>query len=131
MGSLLKGVLHFLLGFSSVLAANGYEQTHVFTVSCHFSFATYLLAIGVGLLVMFALFYAYKETMKLNSYSTDNFNFNGCKGKIYLIDGNNQYQVLIESPNGVYKKTAFSEEGHKIGEEITIIWDKEKNRYKF
>ena len=67
-----KGLLHFLLGFSTVLTTVGYEQTHSFVTPCSFSVATYILAVIVGIIVMVGLFYLYKFVMKLNHYSIDN-----------------------------------------------------------
>lgn len=127
-----KGLLHFLLGFSTVLTAAGYEQTHSFVIPCSFSVATYILAIVVGMFVMAGLFYLYQFVMKLSHYSIDNPNFNNMTGKIYLNEGDGQYQALIDTPTGTFKKTVYSEDvNRKNGEEITVLWDNETKRYIF
>ena len=127
-----KGLLHFLLGFSTVLTTVGYEQTHSFVTPCSFSVATYILAVIIGIIVMVGLFYLYKFVMKLNHYSIDNPNFNNMSGKIYINEGNGQYQVLIDTPTGTFKKTVYSKDiNRKNGEEITVLWDNEAKRYHF
>ena len=127
-----KGILHFLMGFSSVLTAVGYENTHSFSIPYTFSIGTYILAICFGIFTMIVLYYLYQLIYKLNHYTNDNPNFDNVIGKIYLIEEDGQYQVLINTPNGTFKKTAYSsEKNHKIGDEIIIKWDKENNRYIF
>ena len=127
-----KGMLHFLLGFSSVLTAVGYENTHSLAIPYTFALSSYIFAVCVGIVMMVSLFYLYKFMLKLNHYTSDNPNLNNTNGKIYLIDGDGQYQVLVDTPNGTFKKTAYSEnKNHKIGEDIILKWDEENKRYFF
>ena len=51
-----KGMLHFLLGFSSVLTAVGYENTHSLAIPYTFSLSTYIFAVCVGIIMMVMLF---------------------------------------------------------------------------
>lgn len=127
-----KGILHFLMGFSSVLTAVGYENTHSFCVPYTFPISIYILAVCFGIFIMVGLFYLYQVMLKLNHYTNDNPNLNNSVGKVYLIEKNGQYQVLVDTPSGTFKKTAYSEdETHKIGDEVVIKWDKESNKYIF
>ena len=62
----------------------------------------------------------------------DNPNFNNMSGKIYINEGNGQYQVLIDTPTGTFKKTVYSKDiNRKNGEEIMVLWDNETKRYTF
>jgi len=127
-----KGILHFLMGFSSVLTAVGYENTHSLAIPYTFSLSTYIFAVCVGIVTMVSLFYLYKFMLKLTHYTSDNLNLNNMHGKVYLIDGDGQYQVLVDTPNGTFKKTAYSENKvHKIGDDIVLTWDKNNKRYIF
>jgi len=127
-----KGILHFLMGFSSVLTAVGYGNTHSFFTPYTFSISTYILAVFAGIITMIGLFYLYQVMLKLSHYSSNNINLNNMSGKIYLVEEDGQYQVLINTPNGTFKKTAYSDnENHKIGDEIIVKWDKYNNRYIF
>lgn len=127
-----KGILHFLMGFSSVLTAVGYENTQSFFIPYTFSIGTYILAVCAGIVTMVGLFYLYRLMLKLNHYTTDNLNLHNMNGKIYLVEENGQYQVLVDTPNGTFKKTAYSDgKNHKIGDEITVKWDRDNNRYIF
>lgn len=125
-----KGILHFLMGFSFVLSASGYEQTHSFSTPCEFSVIIYIVAIMAGIFIMVALFLFYKAMLKLNSYSTENPEFDGMVGKVYLNEGGGRYQILINTQNGTFKKTAYSEKyGYITGDEVKVTFDKEKKRY--
>ena len=127
-----KGVLHFLMGFSSVLTAVGYGNTHSLAIPYTFSLSTYIFAVCVGIVTMVLLFYLYKFMLKLNHYTSNNLNLNNMHGKVYLIESDGQYQVLVDTPNGTFRKTAYSEnKTHKIGEDIVLTWDKDNKRYIF
>lgn len=127
-----KGILHFLMGFSSVLTAVGYENTHSLAIPYTFSLSTYIFAVCVGIVMMVSLFYLYKFMLNLKHYTSDNLNLNNMHGKVYLIESDGQYQVLVDTPNGTFKKTAYSEnKSHKIGEDIVLTWDKDNKRYIF
>ena len=116
-----KGILHFLMGFSSVLTAVGYGNTQSFFTPYTFSISTYILAVFAGIITMVGLFYLYQVMLKLSHYSSNNINLNNMSGKIYLVEEDGQYQVLINTPNGTFKKTAYSDnENHKIGDEIIV-----------
>lgn len=127
-----KGLLHFLMGFSTVLSAVGYENTHSFTVPYVFPISTYIFAICFGIFIMVTLYYLYKFMLKLSHYTTDNLNLDNMTGKVYLIEEDGQYQVLVDTPSGTFKKTAYSEDKtHKLGDEVVVKWDKESKRYIF
>lgn len=140
IGSILsfKGILHFLMGFSTVLTSVGYSNTHSFVASYTFSTSTYIFAVCFGIFIMVMLFYLYKIMNKLNHYSSDNINLDDMTAKIYVDNGeikfddtvSKQYEVLVNTPSGTFKKTAYSSNlNFRIGDEVTLKWDNENNRY--
>ena len=105
-----KGVLHFLLGFSSYLAAVAHFDTSFALFGPYkFSIGDYIMAIGCGFLFMLALFYLYKLMMKLNHYNTDEIDLNGytCTilGMNFINPDDNEcsYYVLVNTPVGSRK----------------------------
>lgn len=126
-----KGILHFLLGFSTVLEAYAYSNTHSLTAPFQIPIFVYFFAIMGGIVCMMLLFYLYRLMMTLNHYSTDNINLDNMKAKIYTDEGDGQYQVLVDTPSGTFKKTAYSEDTHNIGDEVLLVWDEMKKEYSF
>lgn len=54
------------------------------------------------------------------------------RGRIYVNEGNGQYQALINTPTGTYKKIVHSNDAnHKVNEEIIVLWDNETKKYTF
>ncbi len=75
---------------------------------------------------------------KLNHYSSDSINLDDMTAKIYVDNGeikfddtvSKQYEVLVNTPSGTFKKTAYSNNlNFRIGDEVTLKWDNENNRY--
>ena len=127
-----KGILHFLLGFSSVLMGDALQNTNSMFIDYSFSATTYIYAVLIGIVFVVLLYYLYRFMLKLNHYTTDNVNLDNMVGKIYLIGEDGIYEVLIDTPNGTFKKTAYSEnKDHKIGDTIVVRWNKEKQIYTF
>ena len=129
-----KGLLHFLLGFSTFLSATGYSHTNSFTTSYEFSWWMYLIAIVIGAIFMVGLYYLYKMVLKFNHYNTNNPNFDGMSGTIYAKQVQThspfiQYQILVNTYQGTHKLTAYSLSDYNVGDEVTIILNKDKNQY--
>lgn len=129
-----KGLLHFLLGFSTVLSSTSYSHTNSFTTPYEFSVWIYLMAIVVGMIFMIGLYYLYKMMLKFNHYNTNNPEFNGMRGTIYAKQVQThypfiQYQILVNTYQGTHKLTAYSLSDYKVGDEVTIILNKDKNQY--
>lgn len=99
-----KGALHFLLGFSSYLAAIARFKTNF----NNFDVTDYVVAVSVGVLFMYGLFYLYKLMMKLNHGNVDNYDLHGCSCTVLVNLGGGDYDVLVETPGGLYKKTVHS-----------------------
>lgn len=125
-----KGFLHFILGFSVTLMTYAFEHTHSLTAACSFPWWLYVLAVAVGLITSVCLFLLYKTVMKLGHGNTDNPDFDNMDCKIYLNEGHGKYQVMIDTPNGTFKKVAESYfEDYKPGDTVKIRQDKEQNKY--
>lgn len=127
-----KGILHFLLGFSTILSAIGYNNTHSLTAPYTFPWWAYAFAILIGMLTMVGLFFLYKGMMKLNHYTTDNPKFDGLKGVVRVRtsgDVFNEYALIVYTPQGMHQITAYSPEYFGIGEEAVIKANKTEKRY--
>lgn len=93
-----KGILHFLLGFSSYLSIlNYFYKINVFV--------WYHYAIGflVGIVFMFGLYFIYKLTKKLDHYNNNIPNIDGCKGTILAAYKNGTFDVLVKTYSGTIK----------------------------
>lgn len=122
-----KGVLHFLLGFSSYLATVAHFDTNYSFDPYKFNTGDYILAVSCGLLFMIVLFYLYKLMMKLNHYNTNEIDLNGYKctilGKNSMDPETHEYSyyVLVNTPMGSRNITVLSFEGDfTIGSEHKI-----------
>lgn len=128
-----KGILHFIMGFSAVLTSISYEKTHSLSETVQFTFLNYVWAIVIGFLFMGFLFYLYKFMMKLNHYNQSQPSFNDCTAKVYLVDNvNKEYDVLISTPQGTFKKTLKPFENEKeyhVGEYVTVKYVEEEKKY--
>lgn len=136
LGSMIsfKGVLHFLMGFSAVLTSIGYEQTHSFDVTAELTVMNYVSAVIIGMVFMVALFYVYKLIMGLNNYETDEIDLDGLKGRVYLKINDLEYDILVDTPMGTYKKRmkAFGVDKDFIeGDVVVIVKDRVANEYRF
>ena len=53
--------------------------------------------------------------------TSDNPNLDNSVGRVYLIEDDGQYQILVDTPSGTFKKTAYSvDKTHKVGDEIVV-----------
>ena len=124
-----KGLVHFLLGFSSYLflRANMAEVDKINGVA-QFGIMDYMIATIIGVILMFALFYGYKLAMKANNSSKNPQDLvNNCKGIIYINLGNGQYSVEAHTLAGTTNVTAFySGDDLEPGTEVTLV--KEANQ---
>ena len=104
-----KGLIHFLVGFSSYLFARAHTDTvNVVDGNVQFSFGDFAWAIIIGIVTMFALFYAYKLALKANNSTKDPEDLiNNSKGIIYINLGNGSYSVQAHTPAGTTNITAF------------------------
>ena len=136
-----KGVLHFILGFSSYLSLIAKMNTISNEVYV-FSFGQYVIGVCIGILFMVGLYYLYKVMMKLNHYNNTNFDVNNYLCTILIShglvdidapapDGSGHdhayaYTVLINTEVGSRKITVLSEKGNlSIGSEHRIYVNNE------
>lgn len=104
-----KGVLHFLLGFSSYLFMRAHTSTvNIVGDSVQFTYLDFIFAVITGIILMLILFYAYKLALKANN-STKNPEdlIDNAKGIIYINLGNGSYSVQVHTPAGTTNVTAF------------------------
>ena len=108
-----KGIIHFLLGFSSYLCliakVNNFGSHEIY----HFTVINYISAVLVGILLMVLLYFAYKFAMKLNHDTTEEINLDGYNATILTYNGEIQeleysYTVLVNTPNGSKKIDVIS-----------------------
>lgn len=129
-----KGALHFLLGFSTYLAAVarfGKNFTYVYNLDTydydkvyHFTTANYITAIGIGIIFMVILWFLYKLMMKLNHSSTDQVDIRGCYCSILTNLGSGAYKVLVKTSSGTLERVIKSysyNDSMQIGSEHKII----------
>lgn len=118
-----KGLIHFLLGFSSYLflRANMAEVDKINGVA-QFSSLDYMWATVVGVILFVALWWGYKLAMKASqSPKRPQDCINNSKGKIYLNLGNGQYSVEAHTIAGTTNITAFySGDELEPGTEVTL-----------
>jgi hypothetical protein len=119
-----KGLVHFLLGFSSYLflRANMVEIDKLNGVA-QFGMIDYMFATIVGVILMFALFYGYKLALKANNSSKNPSDLiDNSKGIIYINLGNGQYSVEAHTLAGTTNVTAFyTSDDLEPGTEVTLI----------
>lgn len=123
-----KGLLHFLVGFSSYLfmRSNVADIEKINNVA-QFSWVDYIYASICGIILMFVLFYAYKLAMKANTTpELPSDLINNSKGIIYLNLGNGKYSVEAHTAAGTVNVTAnyYGEDNLESGTEVTLIKDK-------
>lgn len=106
-----KGILHFLLGFSSFLTVEE-KFGEVSSISPYH----YLIAIVIGLIFTICLFYLYKLMMKLNHGNSNEIDINGCTCSILINLNDGHYKVLVNTPVGLIEKIITSNDHNlKIG----------------
>ena len=87
-----KGILHFLLGFSSYLAATvRFDKTYNNIGTYQFTWDNYVVAFIVGLAFMYGLWHLYKFMGKLNHYNLNNLDVNGYNATILINNGFLEY----------------------------------------
>lgn len=124
-----KGVLHFLVGFSSYLFARAHTDTvNVVNGNVQFSFGDFVWAFIVGIIIMVALFYAYKLAMKANNETTNPEDLiNNAKGTIYINLGNGSYSVQAHTSAGTTNVTAYyTSDKLTPGTEVTLLKEEDK-----
>ncbi len=130
-----KGLLHFIMGFSSYTSVVGFVHTKSLYVLYNFTVMQYVWAalIGVGLTVL--LFYLYKFVMKADHYNNEELNFDGMTGQIAVNEGDGTFQVNVSTHLGVRKVVATHKvEGETLydtGDYVTLKYDKETKGYIF
>lgn len=84
-----KGALHFLLGFSSYLAAIAHfnSTTAALNEIYQFTIADYIIAIVIGIIFTYILFQLYKLMMKFNHYNNQNIDVNNYTCTILISNG--------------------------------------------
>ena len=119
-----KGLLHFLVGFSSYLFARAHTETvNIVDGKVQFSFGDFTWAIICGILVMLVLFYAYKLALKANN-STKNPEdlIDNSTGTIYINLGKGEYSVEAHTLAGTTNVTAYcSKDDLKPGTEVKLM----------
>lgn len=122
-----KGVLHFILGFStylSLIARYNTNGNEVYT----FNISQYIIGICIGLIFSIGLFYLYKLMMKFNHYNNSELDLNGytCtilgKNSVNLDSNEHSYYVLVNTPVGSRKINVLSfNDNLTIGGEYKIF----------
>ena len=129
-----KGVLHFLLGFSTYLAATArFDRTYDAIGTYQFSWLDYLFASIIGIFFSIVLFYLYKLMIKLNHSNDRNINLEGYEATILINNGidsenNSIYTVNVQTENGLRKLNIKSDKVNlKIGSNHKIMIDNNNN----
>ena len=120
-----KGILHFLVGFSTFLAAKAHFLSADMIVNSNgtvqFSFLDYVYAIVTGLLFMFLLYFGYKLAIKADATPDLPQNLlNGSNGTVYLNLGNGKYSVEAHTASGTTNVDAFYPGNLEIGEHVYL-----------
>ena len=126
-----KGVLHFLVGFSSYLFARAHTTTvNIVDGKVQFSIGDFVWAVIAGIIIMVALYYAYKLALKANNSAKNPEDLiDNSKGTIYINLGNGQYSVEAHTHAGTTNVTAFYENDKLTpGTNVTLIKEDNKIR---
>jgi len=119
-----KGLLHFLMGFSSYLFLRSVFST-VDKVNgvVQFGILDYMWATIFGVFLMLLLIWGYSLALKASQESKNPQDLiNNCKGNIYINLGNGQYSVQAHTPAGTTNVTAFyTSDDLEPGTEVTLI----------
>lgn len=118
-----KGLVHFLLGFSSYLSlrANMATVDKINDVA-QFGIMDYFIATFCGVVLFFVLFWGYKLAMKASQTPKRPEDcINDSKGIIYINLGNGQYSVEAHTIAGTTNVTAlYSKDNLEPGTEVTL-----------
>lgn len=118
-----KGLIHFLVGFSSFLFARANMQTiNLADGKVQFSLVDYFCAVLCGIFIVIILIYAYKVALKANNESVNPKDLiNYSKGIIYLNLGNGNYSVQIHTQAGTTNVNAYCDNKDlKVGDEVIL-----------
>ena len=120
-----KGVLHFLVGFSTFLAAKAHFLSAEMIVNSNstvqFSTFDYVYAIVAGLIFMFLLYFGYKIAIKANATPDLPQNLlNGSSGTVYLNLGNGKYSVEAHTVSGTTNVDVLYPGNLEIGEQVYL-----------
>lgn len=128
-----KGVLHFLLGFSTYLAATArFDLTYDALGTYQFTAWHFVIASIIGVVFMVLLWYMYNLMMKLNHSTQENPDFLGCDCSVLTNLGNGRYVVLIKTPLGTFKKTLchmINKSDVQVGANLRVAKDTVNNVY--
>lgn len=106
MGSLFsfKGMVHFLIGFGWAKVLFPGDGWH-----------TYAIAVVVGLVFMFALFYTYALAFRLQNLRKPERPdaLVGRVGRVYINEGDGRYTIFIERDGAERELDVVSESGRK------------------
>ena len=123
-----KGLVHFLLGFSSflLLRASMDGVTKVNDIA-QFGAMDYVYATITGVILTALLIWGYNLAMKASTNPKNPQDLiNNCKGNIYINLGNGQYSVQAHTKAGTTNVTAIADcDDIEPGTEVTLI--KENN----
>lgn len=128
-----KGILHFLLGFSTYLV--GIARLNVNSATdFEFAWYHYLIATFVGFLLMIMLYYSYKLMMKFNHYSDSKLNLTNYTCSILNYNGKvdndiHSYTVLVNTEQGSQKINIISNNGKLANGSSHIIKMNEQGIY--
>lgn len=127
-----KGILHFLLGFSSYLAAVAkYDIANLYFDAYKFSWVQYIFAVLIGLGFSYVLFELYKLMMKFNHYNDEILDVNNYIGTVLTNNGKVEpdtysYMILVHTPIGSRKIIVLSSESDiKIGSQHKIFMNEQ------
>lgn len=124
-----KGLLHFLIGFSTYLSVTARllgDKDAVY----HFTVAQYIVGALIGIGFMFIMFFAYKMMAKLD-HNSEEIDLNGQTCSILINNGpiselEYSYTVLVNTVCGSRKITVLSKASNlAIGSEHTIYTNKQ------
>lgn len=130
----LKGLLHFLMGFSAYLSVVGFCHTNSFYTAYPFTVTDYVLAAVLGLVFVIGLYYLYRFTLKADHYNNEIPNFDGMIGKVYLKRSEDLYEVMVSTPQGVLNRVVINSDPtkeYKVDDFVTLHYDSEHKQYFF
>ena len=116
-----KGLTHFLMGFFGWLSVKSYN-THCIL------WYDYLIALILGILFVFLLFYVYKFMLKLECKPTilNGKDLVGRRAMVYLCCGKNnngeyKYTISLNAGTSIREFDAVSNHSFTVGEVVTIL----------
>jgi hypothetical protein len=126
-----KGILHFLMGFSSYLYLrsnmNGIEKINGIA---QFQFSDYFIGILCGFILSIILYFAYKIAMKANNISSSPEDLiEVSKGTIYLNLNNGKYIVSVHTQAGTINVEAFGKQHPNLSIGTKVKLRKEDSNY--